>query len=56
LFKSVKGKPPKKKKTSQKMDPCIALCYYYILTKKNPVYKKGRDENTFSVQGEVQGK
>jgi hypothetical protein len=33
------------------MDPCIVLCYYYILTKKNPVYKyflKCRDGNPFT--------
>jgi hypothetical protein len=33
------------------MDPCIALCYYYILTKKNSVYNfffKGRDGNPFT--------
>ncbi len=33
------------------MDSCIALCYYYILTKKNSVYNfflKGKDGNPFT--------
>jgi hypothetical protein len=42
------------KKNQINMDPCIALCYYYILTKKNPVYKKKTGTRTH--QQEILGK
>jgi hypothetical protein len=57
LSKSVKGKP--NKKTSQKMDPCITLCYSTYLQRKTQyiiIFLKGRDGNPSSLQGEVQGK